>query len=244
MAKRKLWSIIASIVIVVGAGSVFTYYIFTNDESDADTETPTEDVTEGADEEAEEVEEVEETPDYIGNMSTDMAQEVKIIKEVDERPAAQYGEVEFKVTRAQIQELNMSSTEEDIKYQMVVEYKVKSDYDEIVFMPVQDANVTLNNGAVIKPSPANHTHAVEYGPDVESEERIHTTTFGLNRENTADDTIYNDIDMDPSEITSFSLDFPNIISSYNKDETGNHIMLYQSEAELESGDFEQYEVQF
>src|SRR5699024_1059709 len=116
MAKGKLWSIIASIIVVVGAGSVFTYYIVTDNGSNADTEAPTEDTTE----EVEENEEVEETPDYIGNMLTDVAKEVKIIKEVDERPAAQYGEVEFKVTRAQIQELNMSSTEENIKYQMVV----------------------------------------------------------------------------------------------------------------------------
>ena len=236
MAKGKLWSIIASIIVVVGAGSVFTYYIVTNNESNADIETPTEDVTE----EVEEVEEVEETPDYIGNMLTDLAQEVKVIKEVDERPAAQYGEVEFKVTRAQIQELNTSSTEEDIKYQMVVEYKVKSDYDELVIIPIQQANATLNNGVSIKSVPVNHAHVGEYGPDVEGEERIHTTTFDLNRGETVDDTI----NMDPSEITSFSLDFPNIISSYNKDKTGDHIMMYQSETELGSGDFEQYEVQF
>ena len=240
MEKGKLWSIIESIVIVVGAGSVFTYYIVTDDESDADIEAPTEDVTE----EVEEVEEVEETPDYIGNKLTDLAQEVKVIKEVDERPAAQYGEVEFKVTRAQIHELNMSSTEEDIEYQMVVEYQVKSDYDELVIVPIQEANVTLNNGVVIKPTPVNHANVGEYGPNVEGKERIHTTTFELNRENTIEDTIHNDINMDPSEITSFSLDFPNIISSYNKDKIGNHTMMYQSETELESGDFEQYEVQF
>lgn len=240
MAKGKLWSIIASIIVVVGAGSVFTYYIVTDDESNADIETPTEDVTE----EVEEVEEVEETPDYIGNKLTDLAQEVKVIKEVDERPAAQYGEVEFKVTRAQIQELNMSSTEENIKYQMVVEYQVNSDYDEVVIMPVQDMNVTLNNGVVITPRPLNHAHVGSHGPNVEGEERFYTTTFEINSRNTVDDTIVNDINMDPSEITSFSLDFPNIISSYNKDKTGNHIMMYQSETELESGDFEQYEVQF
>lgn len=240
MAKGKLWSIIASIIVVVGAGSVFTYYIVTDDESNADIETPTEDTTE----EVEEVEEVEETPDYIGNMLTDLAKEVKIIKEVDERPAAQYGETEFKVTRAQIHELNMSSTEENIKYQMVVEYEVKSDYDELVIMPIQDMSVTLNNGVVITPTPVNHANVGEYGPNVEGEERIHTTTFEINRGNTVDDTIFNDMNMDPSEITSFSLDFPNIISSYNKDKTGNHIMMYQSETELGSGDFEQYEVQF
>lgn len=235
MEKGKLWSIIASIVIVVGAGSVFTYYIVTDDESDADIEAPTEDVTE----EVEEVEEVEETPDYIGNMLTDLAQEVKVIKEVDERPAAQYGEVEFKVTRAQIHELNMSSTEENIKYQMVVEYQVNSKYDELVIVPIQEANVTLNNDVVIRPSPLNHANVGSYGPNVEGEEKIHTTTFELNRESTT-----NDINMDPSEITSFSLDFPNIISSHNRDETGDHVMMYQSETELESGDFEQYEVQF
>lgn len=240
MEKGKLWSIIASIVIVVGAGSVFTYYIVTDNGSNADIEAPTEDTTE----EVEEVEEVEETPDYIGNKLTDLAQEVKVIKEVDERPAAQYGEVEFKVTRAQIQELNMSSTEENIKYQMVVEYQVNSDYDELIIMPVQDAKVTLNNGAVITPTPVNHTNVGEHGPNVEGEERFYTITFEINSRNSVDDTIFNDINMDPSEITSFSLDFPNIISSYNKDETGDHIMLYQSETELESGDFEQYEVQF
>ena len=240
MTKGKLWSIIASIIVVVGAGGVFTYYIVTDDESNADIETPTEDVTE----EVEEVEEVEETPDYIGNKLTDLAQEVKVIKVVDERPAAQYGEVEFKVTRAQIHELNMSSTEDNIKHQMVVEYQVNSDYDEVIIMPVQDMNVTLNNGVVITPGPLNHANVGSYGPDVDGGERIHTITFEINSRNTVDDTIFNDINMDPSEITSFSLDFPNIISSYNKDETGDHIMLYQSETELESGDFEQYEVQF
>lgn len=111
-------------------------------------------------------------------------------------------------------------------------------------MPVQDANVTLNNGAVITPRPLNHTNVGSHGPNVEGEERFYTTTFEINSRNTVDDTIFNDINMDPSEITSFSLDFPNIISSYNKDETGDHVMLYQSETELESGDFEQYEVQF
>src|SRR5699024_2687766 len=203
-------------------------------------EAPTEDTTE----EVEEIEEDEETPDYIGNMLTDVAKEVKIIKEVDERPAAQYGEVEFKVTRAQIQELNMSSTEEKIQYHWVVEYQVNSDERELVIMPIQHMNVTLNNGLVITPTPVNHANVGEYGPDVEGEESIHTATFEIKRGHSVDDTIFNDINMDPSEITSLSLDFPNIISSHNKDETGDHIMIYQSETELESGDFEQYEVQF
>lgn len=205
-----------------------------SEETEVETETETEDVaesTDGNDEDVDE-EEVEETPDYIGNMVTDIAQEVKVIKEVDEQPVVQYGEAEFKVTRAQIQELNLSSTEENIKHQLVVEYDIVHNYDEGVIIPIQDGKATLNNGDTLKPTP----FAITLSTD---DERIHTTIFEINRED-----IDNMISLDPSEITSFSLDFPNIITSYETDKTGEPIIMYQSETELGSGDFEQYEVQF
>lgn len=205
-----------------------------SEETEVETETETEDVaesTDGNDEDVDE-EEVEETPDYIGNMLTDLAQEVKVIKEVDEQPVVQYGEAEFKVTRAQIQELNMSSTEENIQHQLVVKYNIVHNYDEGVIIPIHEGKATLNNGDTLKPTP----FAVTLSTD---DERIHTTTFEINRED-----MDNMISLDPSEITSFSLDFPNIITSYERDKTGDPIIMYQSETELGSGDFEQYEVQF
>src|SRR5699024_9828562 len=112
--KILLTSVLTGALLLAACGNEED--VESSEETEVETETETEDVaesTDGNDEDVDE-EEVEETPDYIGNMLTDLAQEVKVIKEVGERPAVQYGEAEFKVTRAQIQELNMSSTEEDI----------------------------------------------------------------------------------------------------------------------------------
>jgi len=230
--KILLTSVLTGALLLAACGNEED--VESSEETEVETETETEDVaesTDGNDEDVDE-EEVEETPDYIGNMLTDLAQEVKVIKEVGERPAVQYGEAEFKVTRAQIQELNMSSTEEDIEYQMVVEYDIVHNYDESVIIPIHDGKATLNNGDTLKPTPFGISLSTD-------DERIHTITFEINRED-----MDNMISLDPSEITSFSLDFPNIISSYDRDETGDPVIMYQSETELGSGDFEQYEVQF